>query len=46
MKQSEMQISEEDFIAQMATLDAPRSGCDIDEDGNLLASEEIVKEDW
>ena len=40
MKQSEIQISEEDFIAQMAALDAPRSGSDIDEDGNHLASEE------
>ncbi|BDN92082.1 hypothetical protein KAM479_27090 [Aeromonas caviae] len=30
MKQSEMQISEEDFIAQMVTLDAHRSSGDID----------------
>ena len=46
MRQDEMQISEEDFIAQMATLDAPRSSCDIDADGNPLASEEILEVDW
>lgn len=41
MRHDGMQISEEDFIAQMATLDTPMSGGKIDEDSNQL-----VSEDW
>lgn len=41
MKQSEMQISEEDFIAKMTTLDTPSASTTLtNENGNPLASEE------
>ncbi|MFQ2155954.1 MULTISPECIES: trigger factor [Aeromonas] len=46
IKQDEIQISEDDFIAQMGTLDAHKSGGDMDEGHNPLTNEDPVKESW